>query len=145
MRGAGLRPASAGETACRTFLVSTLLRLLDLQRPCEIMELTSVLPRCTTVALCRGSSFEIKTVQERGMSLSPGKMKHLKALSNSAGVIAAAAMDQRGSLQKSIAKEKGVDSKQVTQEMMEEFKIAVTKVLTPHASAILLDPEFGLP
>jgi tagatose 1,6-diphosphate aldolase len=28
--------------------------------------------------------------------------------------------------------------------MMSEFKTAVTKVLTPHASAILLDPEFGL-
>jgi tagatose 1,6-diphosphate aldolase len=27
---------------------------------------------------------------------------------------------------------------------MSEFKTAVTKVLTPHASAILLDPEFGL-
>lgn len=79
------------------------------------------------------------------MSLSPGKVKHLKALSNSAGVIAAAAMDQRGSLQKSIAKEKGVDANAVTVAMMSEFKIAVTKVLTPHASAILLDPEFGLP
>jgi tagatose 1,6-diphosphate aldolase len=29
--------------------------------------------------------------------------------------------------------------------MLEEFKTAVTKVLTPHASAILLDPEYGLP
>jgi tagatose 1,6-diphosphate aldolase len=29
--------------------------------------------------------------------------------------------------------------------MMEEFKIVVSQVLTPHASAILLDPEFGLP
>jgi tagatose 1,6-diphosphate aldolase len=29
--------------------------------------------------------------------------------------------------------------------MMSEFKVAVSKVLTPHASAILLDPEFGLP
>ena len=28
--------------------------------------------------------------------------------------------------------------------MMSEFKVAVSKVLTPHASAILLDPEFGL-
>ena len=28
--------------------------------------------------------------------------------------------------------------------MMSEFKVAVTKVLTPHATAILLDPEFGL-
>ncbi len=78
------------------------------------------------------------------MSLSPGKLKHLKALSNKDGIIAAAAMDQRGSLQKSIAAAKGVDSKAVTPEMMSEFKTAVVKVLTPYASAILLDPEFGL-
>jgi tagatose 1,6-diphosphate aldolase len=37
-----------------------------------------------------------------------------------------------------------VDKKEITPEMMSEFKTAVTKVLTPHASAILLDPEFGL-
>src|SRR3954452_13041989 len=80
-----------------------------------------------------------------GNNMSEGKTKHLKALSNEAGVIAAAAMDQRGSLQKSIAAAKGIDQKQVTDEMMSEFKIAVTKVLTPHASAILLDPEYGLP
>lgn len=79
------------------------------------------------------------------MSLSQGKIKHLKALSNENGVIAAAAMDQRGSLQKSIAAAKGVDKGAVTDAMMEEFKIAVSKVLTPHASAILLDPEWGLP
>jgi tagatose 1,6-diphosphate aldolase len=78
------------------------------------------------------------------MSLSAGKLKHLKALSNSQGIIAAAAMDQRGSLQKSIASAKGVDAKAVTPEMMSEFKTAVVKVLTPHASAILLDPEYGL-
>jgi tagatose 1,6-diphosphate aldolase len=66
----------------------------------------------------------------------------MKAVSNSKGVIAAAAMDQRGSLQKSLAKEKGSD---VDSAMMEEFKSIVTEVLTPHASAILLDPEFGLP
>jgi tagatose 1,6-diphosphate aldolase len=69
----------------------------------------------------------------------------MKALSNEAGVIAAAAMDQRGSLQKSIATAKGVDKKQVSDEMMTEFKVAVTRVLTPHASAILLDPEWGIP
>lgn len=79
------------------------------------------------------------------MSIPAGKLKHMKALSNEAGVIAAAAMDQRGSLQKSIAAAKGVDPKTVTSEMMSEFKIAVTKVLTPHASAILLDPEYGIP
>ena len=69
----------------------------------------------------------------------------MKALSNQAGVIAAAAMDQRGSLQKSLAKEKGVDQKEISEKMMQDFKIAVSKVLTPHASAILLDPEFGIP
>ncbi len=69
----------------------------------------------------------------------------MEAVSNENGVITAAAMDQRGSLQKSIAKAKGVSDKEVTPAMMSEFKIAVTKVLTPYASAILLDPEFGLP
>lgn len=79
------------------------------------------------------------------MQLSEGKIKHLNALSNNKGVIAAAAMDQRGSLRKAIAKAKGVSEDQISDEMMSEFKIAVSKVLTPHASAILLDPEFGIP
>ncbi|MBI3682530.1 MAG: tagatose 1,6-diphosphate aldolase [Acidobacteria bacterium] len=79
------------------------------------------------------------------MRLSEGKLKHLKALSDNRGVIAAAAMDQRGSLQKSIAEAKGIAQSDVTDEMMSEFKIAVTRILTPHASAILLDPEYGLP
>src|SRR5882724_13502369 len=78
------------------------------------------------------------------MALSAGKLKHLKALSNKDGIIAAAAMDQRGSLQKSLASAKGVDTKEITWDMMSEFKAAVTRILTPHASAILLDPEFGL-
>lgn len=75
------------------------------------------------------------------MKLSPGKLKGLQAVSDSRGVIAAAAMDQRGSLEKSLAKESG---KPTTPAMMEEFKSAVTRVLTPYASAILLDPEYGL-
>lgn len=79
------------------------------------------------------------------MPLSPGKIKHLNALSNRNGVIAAAAMDQRGSLRKMIAQAKGVSQDQVSDDMLSEFKTVVTRVLTPHASAILLDPEFGLP
>jgi tagatose 1,6-diphosphate aldolase len=79
------------------------------------------------------------------MSLSEGKKRHLQALSDTNGVIAAAAMDQRGSLQKSIASAKGVDQNSITDEQLSEFKVAVTQVLTPHASAILLDPEYGLP
>jgi tagatose 1,6-diphosphate aldolase len=79
------------------------------------------------------------------MSLTPGKLKHMKALSNSAGIIAAAAMDQRGSLKKGIAAAQGTPQDQVTDHQMEEFKVAVSRILTPHASAILLDPEWGLP
>ena len=78
------------------------------------------------------------------MAVSPGKLKHLKALSTKNAIIAAAAMDQRGSLKKAIASAKGVDQKAITSEMMSEFKTAVVRVLTPHASAILLDPEYGL-
>jgi tagatose 1,6-diphosphate aldolase len=79
------------------------------------------------------------------MSLSEGKIRHMQALSNKNGVIAAAAMDQRGSLQKSIASARGIPADQVTPAMMTEFKVAVAKILTPHASAILLDPEYGIP
>jgi tagatose 1,6-diphosphate aldolase len=79
------------------------------------------------------------------MRISEGKRKGMEAVSNQDGVIAAAAMDQRGSLQKAIAQGRGVDPKQVTSEHMTEFKTAVTRVLTQHASAILLDPEYSLP
>src|SRR5579864_6952517 len=78
------------------------------------------------------------------MGMSEAKLKRMKALSTKDGIIAAAAMDQRGSLQKSLASAKGVDQKAITPEMMSEFKTAVVRVLTPHATAILLDPEYGL-
>ncbi|WP_263378514.1 tagatose 1,6-diphosphate aldolase [Granulicella paludicola] len=76
------------------------------------------------------------------MKLTPGKLAGLKAVSDARNVIAAAAMDQRGSLQKSLAKERGAEA---TGKDLEIFKSLVTDVLTQHASAILLDPEFGLP
>lgn len=75
--------------------------------------------------------------------ITPGKLAGLKAVSDGRGVIAAAAMDQRGSLKKSLAKEKGVAT--LPDSALVEFKELVTEVLTKHASAILLDPEFGLP
>ncbi len=76
------------------------------------------------------------------MKLTPGKLAGMKAVSDERGVIAAAAMDQRGSLKKSLAKEKGGE---ITDADMDQFKSIVAEVLTPHASAILLDPEWGLP
>ncbi len=75
------------------------------------------------------------------MKMTPGKLAGMKRVSDGRGVIAAAAMDQRGSLQKALAKEKGSE---VGDAMIEEFKALVTEVLTPHATAILLDPEWGI-
>jgi tagatose 1,6-diphosphate aldolase len=72
------------------------------------------------------------------VKLTPGKLKGLKAVSTERGVIAAAAMDQRGSLKKALGE-------RATDAGLEEFKALVTEVLTPQASAILLDPEWGLP
>lgn len=76
------------------------------------------------------------------MKMTAGKLAGMKAVSDPRGVIAAAAMDQRGSLQKALAKERGGS---VGDHEMEEFKMLVTEVLTKHASAILLDPEWGIP
>src|SRR3989449_8162430 len=70
-----------------------------------------------------------------------GKFKGINAVADERGVIAAAAMDQRGSLRKAIAKAKGSDASEAD---VSEFKVLVTEVLTPYASAILLDPEYGL-
>src|SRR6202167_6206303 len=75
--------------------------------------------------------------------LTPGKREGLKAVSDKRGVIAAAAMDQRGSLKKSLGREKGVAD--VPDAAVIEFKELVPEVLTKRASAILLDPECGLP
>ena len=75
--------------------------------------------------------------------LSAGKLAGLKAMSDARGIIGAAALDQRGLLKKMIAKE--MQGGEVTQEMMVEFKCHVTDALTRHASAMLLDVEYGLP
>lgn len=74
--------------------------------------------------------------------LSEKKLSAMQQLSNENGVIAALAIDQRGSLKKMIAKESVSD---VRAEEVMSFKEIVSRELTPYASAILLDPEYGLP
>ena len=67
------------------------------------------------------------------MKITRGKQQGLTAVSDARGVIAAAAMDQRGSLRSSIAMVKGIDKKDVTAQMLEEFKksIRIGTVGTP--------------
>jgi tagatose 1,6-diphosphate aldolase len=77
--------------------------------------------------------------------VSLGKQKGLQAVSDRRGVIAALAIDQRSALRSLMAKAKGVEPESIASERLVEFKEAVSRVLTPHASAILLDAEYGLP
>ena len=73
--------------------------------------------------------------------MSKGKFNGMNAVADKNGIIAALAMDQRGSLSKMIATARGSEA---TAAEMAEFKTLVAEILTPYASAILLDPEYGL-
>jgi tagatose 1,6-diphosphate aldolase len=76
--------------------------------------------------------------------MSPQKLRRLRAISTRRGVIAAVAMDQRRSLRRMIAAAAETPEESIPDAQLAEFKAAVTAALTPHASAVLLDPEYGL-
>lgn len=77
------------------------------------------------------------------VKMTKGKFENINACADENGIIAAAAMDQRGSLQKAIAKARGPNGS-ADANALGEFKTSVTRVLTKHSSAILMDPEYGL-
>ena len=73
--------------------------------------------------------------------MSRGKFNGINAIANQDGIIAALAMDQRGSLKKAMAQARGGD---VSHEDLSTFKLHVVQTLSPYASAVLLDPEYAL-
>lgn len=73
-------------------------------------------------------------------TISAEKKRYLDQLTNENGIIGALAIDQRGALKKMIGK-----YKEATTDDVIKFKELVSQQLTPYASAILLDPEYGLP
>jgi len=75
--------------------------------------------------------------------MSPGKQRRMRRLSSSDGIIAALAIDQRGTLWRALA-EAGKLSEDVLPERMAEFKACVTRILGPHATAVLLDVDYGM-
>ena len=79
------------------------------------------------------------------MKLSPGKRKRLESVSDSRGVIGALAIDQRDALRSLFSAELKIEKQAVPREQLEEFKSIVVRVLSPHATAVLLEPEYGLP
>lgn len=75
------------------------------------------------------------------LELTKGKKAAMDRLSTENGLIGALAIDQRGALKKMIqALGMEADAKYI-----EGFKALVSEELTPYASSILLDPEYGLP
>jgi tagatose 1,6-diphosphate aldolase len=88
---------------------------------------------------------ELRPCKDWGMHISNGKRKGLEAVSDKRGVIAALAIDQRSALRKLFSAATGQNPDQIPLEILQQYKAAVSRVLTPYASAILLDPEIGLP
>ncbi|MGX2968430.1 tagatose-bisphosphate aldolase [Ursidibacter sp. B-7004-1] len=64
------------------------------------------------------------------------KQELLKKLATKDGIIAALAIDQRGALRRMMGDD-------ITPQQVSEFKTLISQELTPYASSILLDPEFG--
>ncbi len=64
------------------------------------------------------------------------KQTKLRKLCTPNGIIAALAIDQRSALKRMMGED-------ITFDQVSEFKCLVSETLTPYASAILLDPEFG--
>ena len=75
------------------------------------------------------------------MVLTEQKRNYLEKLSTKEGVISALAFDQRGALKRLMAQYQDTEP---TVAQMEELKVLVAEELTPFASSMLLDPEYGL-
>lgn len=73
-------------------------------------------------------------------TVTKAKKAAMDRLSTKEGVIAALAIDQRGALKKMMVA-LGVEA---DAEKISQFKTLVSQELTPYASSILLDPEYGL-
>ncbi|WP_313469907.1 tagatose-bisphosphate aldolase [Carnobacterium sp.] len=76
------------------------------------------------------------------LKLTKNKVEALNRLSDEKGIIGALAIDQRGSLKKMIAAGSTTD---IGDKGIIRFKELVSEELTPYATSILLDPEYGLP
>lgn len=74
-------------------------------------------------------------------SPSPKKIVALRRLADENGIIGALAIDQRGALQRMLFQ----GGQSLGAEGVLHFKELISQELTPYASSILLDPEFGLP
>jgi tagatose 1,6-diphosphate aldolase len=87
----------------------------------------------------KGPSLNIKE-KCRMKTISIGKYRGLQQCSTSSGAISVMALDHRNNLRAALRPE-APDS--VTGLELTEFKQKLVKTLAPHASAVLLDPQYG--
>ena len=78
-------------------------------------------------------------------SLSPGKDRRLRRLSDPEGRFAMLAVDQRGSLRRMIGRRDEVPPDTVTAEALRQIKRVVTEAIAPLATGLLTDPLYGYP
>ncbi len=75
------------------------------------------------------------------MTLTEKKRLHMMRLSDENGIISALAFDQRGALRKLM---KPYCESEPSEFAMQQIKTIVAQELSPYASSMLLDPEYGL-
>ena len=73
--------------------------------------------------------------------LSIGKIRGLQQLANERGIMAMCALDHRDSLKRMLDEE---HPENVSYQTLVDFKLDLCRVLAPYASAILLDPVYGV-
>src|SRR5205807_1875004 len=79
------------------------------------------------------------------MMLSSGKLANLLRLADAAGRFKMLAVDQRDSMRAALAKAAGRQPQDVAYEDMAATKALITDLLSPHSTATLVDPIYGLP
>jgi tagatose 1,6-diphosphate aldolase len=75
------------------------------------------------------------------MNISIGKLRGLQQLGDSMGIMTMCAIDHRGALKRALNKE---HPEAVNYQDMVNFKLDLCQAVEPFASAILLDPEYGV-
>ncbi len=75
------------------------------------------------------------------MSISIGKLRGLRQLADDSGIMAMCAIDHRGALKRALNSE---NPEMVSYRDMVDFKLDLCQAVAPFASAILLDPVYGV-
>jgi tagatose 1,6-diphosphate aldolase len=75
-------------------------------------------------------------------TLTVGKLAGLRRLSDERGIFYITAMDQRNSLKAIVDRE---HPDRVTPAQLTEIKLSLAAALSPHSTAVLIDPQYGAP